>query len=139
VAASLTNTEACCAGIAADYATILSYRTERLRDSFTKTLNSEAQIAPRIVCIQNFQDEAYDQRMEGISRAPSLVASTSDTYCCSIAESKVREDRLKDVQSSEQDGIAPGSSKEEGLKVNYFKSTQWYDTISSTIFLSNQL
>jgi hypothetical protein len=76
--------------------------------------------------------------MEGISKAPSLVASTSDTYCCSIAESRVLEDRLKDVQSPERNAVGPGP-KEEELEANYFKSAQWCDIIASTINLSNRL
>jgi len=75
--------------------------------------------------------------MEGISKSPSLVASTSDLYCCSIAESRVREGNLKDDQSLEQDTTAPKLLKDEDLEANYFKSVQWCDSTPSTIIPSN--
>lgn len=92
---------------------------------------------PLISWTQTLQDEVNDQRMERISKAPSLVASTSDTYCCSIAESKRREGRLKDTQSPEQDVTGPVDTKDEELEANYFKSAQWCDPItSSSTFLT---
>ncbi|KAE9371386.1 WD40 repeat-like protein [Stipitochalara longipes BDJ] len=63
--------------------------------------------------------------MEQISKAPSLVASTSDTYCCSIADSRTRESRLQDVPSQEQGANPIGSMKDEERESNYFKSSQW--------------
>jgi len=60
--------------------------------------------------------------MEQISKIPTLVASTIDTYCCSILESRIRESKLKDALVPEQTTRA---STEEHLEVNYFKSAQW--------------
>ena len=70
------------------------------------------------------QDEDDHQTMEQISKAPNLVASTSDTYCCSIADSKIRESKLQDVQSLE-DVTPSGAVNDEELETNYFKSAQW--------------
>lgn len=64
--------------------------------------------------------------MDQISKTPSLVASTSDTYCCSIADSKVRESRLKDALSLNEPSTPSADIKEEDLEANYFKSAQWY-------------
>jgi hypothetical protein len=63
--------------------------------------------------------------MEQISKAPNLVASTSDTYCCSIADSKIRESKLQDVQSLGEDVTPSGAANDEELETNYFKSAQW--------------
>jgi hypothetical protein len=77
-------------------------------------------------CFWTTQDEADHQTMEQISRAPRLVASTSDTYCCSIANSKVRESKLQDVRFGEEVNL-PADMRDEEFESNYFKSAQWYD------------
>lgn len=64
--------------------------------------------------------------MDQGSKAPTLVASTSDTYCCSVAESKVREGQLRDILSLDETAIPPANTLEDDLEVNYFKCAQWY-------------
>ncbi|KAI9641736.1 hypothetical protein NHQ30_009592 [Ciborinia camelliae] len=75
--------------------------------------------------------------METINKKPNLVASTNNTYSCSIASSHVRERNLleKDapagqegvegVQDVGQRGGQGQEMRDEDLEVNYFKSTQW--------------
>lgn len=63
--------------------------------------------------------------MEQTTKTPNLVASTSDTYCCSIAESRIRERRLQDVKTLDIGAVPPVESNEDLLEVNYFKSAQW--------------
>jgi telomerase Cajal body protein 1 len=63
--------------------------------------------------------------MEQILKAPNLVASTSDTYCCSIADSKIRESKLQGVQSLGEDVTPSGAANDEELETNYFKNAQW--------------
>ena len=59
--------------------------------------------------------------METPRKAPNLVASTTDIYCCSVAESKLRESKLQ------HDDATPSlKTNEDGNEVNYFKSAQWY-------------
>ena len=63
--------------------------------------------------------------MDPVPKTPTLVASTTNTYSCSIAESRVRERSLQAVQS-QQSLINPTyNSKEDEEEVNYFKSAQW--------------
>jgi hypothetical protein len=56
---------------------------------------------------------------------PMLVASTGGTYCCSIAESKLREKALRRSLSKEGQDLNPVTGNDNDLEVNYFKSTQW--------------
>lgn len=85
--------------------------------------------------------------MEDTSKIPRLLASTGDTYCCSIADSRIRERKLReqDGASTQNEGetirgIAAETGSENGadtaaetprfrneddLEVNYFKSAQW--------------
>ncbi|CAL3971475.1 unnamed protein product [Diplocarpon coronariae] len=59
-----------------------------------------------------------------------LLASTRDTYCCSINDSRIRESRLRDVDAvtsvtPEAAVKIPRIRNEDDLEVNYFKSAQW--------------
>jgi hypothetical protein len=58
-----------------------------------------------------------------------LVASTADTYCCSIAESKFREGQGNHGEAAKAAPRTPEITAEQELEVNYFKNTQWYDPI----------
>jgi hypothetical protein len=60
------------------------------------------------------------------AKTPRLVASTADTYCCSIAESRVRERTFQDLQSEENQATGPLKEKPGDSEANYFKSAQWY-------------
>jgi hypothetical protein len=75
--------------------------------------------------------------MDRISRAPRLVASTSDTYCCSIANSKVRESKLQEVRFGDEEVYLPADNRDEEFESNYFKSAQWYDPTHFIIKRSN--
>jgi hypothetical protein len=77
-------------------------------------------------CTQAAQYDVEEHAMEQTSKSPKLVASTSDTYCCSIADSRIRENKLQDVPSQEQDAVPLPSMKDEELELNYFKNAQWY-------------
>ncbi|RDW69420.1 hypothetical protein BP6252_08440 [Coleophoma cylindrospora] len=67
------------------------------------------------------------------TRNPSLVASTGNTYCCSIAEARLRE------QEKTHDGdVSGGSTVTEGIEdveTDYFKSAQW--TADGTTLLTS--
>ncbi|PSS16721.1 hypothetical protein M430DRAFT_19694 [Amorphotheca resinae ATCC 22711] len=56
---------------------------------------------------------------------PPLVASTTETYCCSIKESRLRERRLQHDDSAETRSLSPVEESEGDSEVNYFKSVQW--------------
>ena len=77
-------------------------------------------------CTKTPQYEAGAENMERASKAPSLIASTSDIYCCSIADSRLRESKPQDVSSQEQSSNHRSSMKDEELESNYFKSAQWF-------------
>lgn len=62
--------------------------------------------------------------MEDTRKSPGLVASTGDTYSCSIAESWERETKLQGGQLQ-----GPKPSGLENLEANYFKSAQWYASL----------
>lgn len=74
--------------------------------------------------------------MEADDRKPTLVASTNDTYSCSISTSHLRELELREndgaqdgTESVEDEGLKRGKDhriRDEDLEVNYFKSAQWY-------------
>lgn len=70
------------------------------------------------------QDEAPIQAMENSSKAPRLLASTVDTYSCTIAESRIRERDPRDG-TPELDKGPTRLDHEEDLEANYFKSAQW--------------
>jgi hypothetical protein len=57
------------------------------------------------------------------TRTPKIVASTTDTYCCTVKESRIREVKLQDA--SPGDNVQTGGIDGE-TEVNYFKSAQWY-------------
>lgn len=61
--------------------------------------------------------------MDPVRGAPNLVASTGNVYSRSFEESRLREDKLRNVQHG-----VPGGAVEHGLGEgsNYFKSAQWY-------------
>ena len=72
--------------------------------------------------------------MEQSSIIPRLLASTGDTYCGSIANSRVREYSLVNRQvDKDQDGEHPSQQEVEipqsktadDTEANYFKSAQW--------------
>ncbi|KAL5330046.1 hypothetical protein ACEPPN_003570 [Leptodophora sp. 'Broadleaf-Isolate-01'] len=62
--------------------------------------------------------------MENFTKTPRLLASTEDTYSCTIAESRIRESNLKDG-TEELETVAAKIENAEDLEVNYFKSAQW--------------
>ncbi|KAH7355139.1 WD40-repeat-containing domain protein [Rhexocercosporidium sp. MPI-PUGE-AT-0058] len=62
--------------------------------------------------------------MESNTRSPRLLASTGDTYSCTIAESRTRESNLEDG-TAELETVAVRSGSEEDIEANYFKSAQW--------------
>ncbi|CZR63410.1 related to guanine nucleotide-binding protein [Phialocephala subalpina] len=62
--------------------------------------------------------------MEEIPKIPNLVASTGDSYCGTIAESRKRESTGYEKASGEAGGGGNVSS-DESLELNYFKSAQW--------------
>ncbi|KAG4421972.1 hypothetical protein IFR04_004831 [Cadophora malorum] len=70
------------------------------------------------------QDEPPIQAMENSSKASRLLASTADTYSCTIAESRIREWYLRDGTPELEKGPTR-LDNEEDLEVNYFKSAQW--------------
>ncbi|KAG9233090.1 hypothetical protein BJ875DRAFT_58624 [Amylocarpus encephaloides] len=61
--------------------------------------------------------------MDHPTKTPSLIASTGTTYCCSIAESRIREQKLLSNDFTEAEVIA--DRKEGDMEYNYFKSAQW--------------
>ncbi|KAF7869883.1 hypothetical protein EAF04_004667 [Stromatinia cepivora] len=72
--------------------------------------------------------------MEIINKKPTLVASTNNTYSCSIAASHVRERELREKDAGsegieefvEDEGLRGDQQvRDEDLEVNYFKSVQW--------------
>ncbi|KAL2070507.1 hypothetical protein VTL71DRAFT_13533 [Oculimacula yallundae] len=69
-------------------------------------------------------DEAPIPEMEEQPKLPRLLASTGDTYSCSIAESRARESNLQDATPDIGSETAR-TDKEEDLEANYFKSAQW--------------
>lgn len=71
-----------------------------------------------------YQDEAPIPIMENFTKTPRLLASTEDTYSCTIAESRIRESNLKDG-TEELETVAAKIENAEDLEVNYFKSAQW--------------
>lgn len=76
--------------------------------------------------------------MELINKTPILVASTNDTYSCSIdtshererevrgtvegQEAEISEKSLQDAWQSGGEGVSNGY-----LELNHFKSGQWYE------------
>lgn len=57
------------------------------------------------------------------AKIPSLVASTGETYCCSIAESRLREQK-----KTPDEDVSHSFTVTEGLEdteTAYFKSAQW--------------
>jgi len=67
---------------------------------------------------------ASAQTMETAPNTPRLVASTADTYCCSIAESRIRESKLQDVQAEGNQQANVTEGKEADTEVNFFKSAE---------------
>jgi hypothetical protein len=57
----------------------------------------------------------------------TLVASTADTYSCSIAESRFRESQGNHGETAKGAPRIPEITVEQESEVNYFKHTQWYD------------
>jgi hypothetical protein len=78
-------------------------------------------------------NEDITSTMEPTLRTPKLVASTGDTYCCSIAESKTRQESLPAPGVSGDE--LPREANEEDAESNYFKSAQWQVPTSSREFL----
>ncbi|CZS89322.1 related to guanine nucleotide-binding protein [Rhynchosporium agropyri] len=70
------------------------------------------------------QDEATIQEMDQAAKCPRLLASTGDTYSCTIAESRIRESNPEDGTADIGPGVAR-PEREEDLEANYFKSAQW--------------
>ncbi|TAQ83905.1 hypothetical protein B7494_g7773 [Chlorociboria aeruginascens] len=77
------------------------------------------------------EDDGWDvtRRMESPHPTPKLVASTTDTYCCTIFESRERGRRPRDGASEGSpvettNGIEMPLDPEMDLEVNYFKSAQ---------------
>ncbi|PVH82194.1 hypothetical protein DL98DRAFT_415466 [Cadophora sp. DSE1049] len=62
--------------------------------------------------------------MENSSKTPRLLASTGNIYSCTIAESRIREQNLRDG-TPELETAAARTENEEDLEANYFKSAQW--------------
>ena len=56
----------------------------------------------------------------------TLVASTADTYSCSIAESRFREAQENNGETAEAAAWVPEITTDQEIEVNYFKNTQWY-------------
>ncbi|KAG4432246.1 hypothetical protein IFR05_012279 [Cadophora sp. M221] len=71
-----------------------------------------------------YQDEAPIPIMENVTKTPRLLASTGDTYSCTIAESRIRERNPKDGTAELETATARIENAED-LEVNYFKSAQW--------------
>jgi len=68
--------------------------------------------------------------MEAIpKKTPTLAASTVDTYCCSVAESKLREN----IQTGESEVPTQAEANEETQGTNYFKSLHWYRNIQGNV------
>jgi hypothetical protein len=116
----------------------LCYQLNLIQSYFSTLLPSKLQNCLGKCCYWNAQDEADHQKMDQISRAPRLVASTSDTYCCSIATSKVRESKLQDVRLGEEEVNLPAEIRDEEFESNYFKSAQWYDLTHFIVKPSNR-
>jgi hypothetical protein len=115
----------------------LCYQLNLIQSYFSTLLPSKLQNCLGKCCYWNAQDEADHQKMDQISRAPRLVASTSDTYCCSIAKSKVRESKLQDVRFGGEEVNLSADMRDEEFESNYFKSAQWYDPALFIIKPSN--
>ncbi|KAK0119680.1 hypothetical protein ONS95_011116 [Cadophora gregata] len=62
--------------------------------------------------------------MENHSKTPRLLASTGDTYSCTIAESGMRERDLR-IGTPELDTTGTSLDDEIDSEANYFKSAQW--------------
>lgn len=67
--------------------------------------------------------------METTKKIPDLAASTNELYCCSILESRRREEviqakgsKLHQAAATAAAPIPPGS---EDAEANYFKSAHW--------------
>jgi hypothetical protein len=58
-------------------------------------------------------------------KTPTLVASTAATYCCTIAESRIRERELQDATPDESQHLPRTGGNDIDSEVNYFKSAQW--------------
>jgi len=58
------------------------------------------------------EDVVTSQSMEPIFKTPNLVASTIDTYCCSITESRRREEKLRGLESEANELDGPALSEE---------------------------
>ena len=63
--------------------------------------------------------------MDPKAKIPTLVASTADTYCCPIAESRSRERALQDFQSQQNSPVITSNAVMGEEESNYFKSAQW--------------
>jgi hypothetical protein len=68
--------------------------------------------------------------MDQAPRTPNIVASTAETYCCSISESRSRETTAKDGLSASNIPLVGGHDSDrifsvQDDEVNYFKSAQW--------------
>jgi telomerase Cajal body protein 1 len=63
--------------------------------------------------------------MDPAGKTPTLVASTGATYCCTIAESRLRERQLQVATSGESQPLLQRAENDNDLEVNYFKSAQW--------------
>ncbi|KAG0652451.1 WD40 repeat-containing antisense [Hyphodiscus hymeniophilus] len=63
--------------------------------------------------------------MESLPKIPALVASTTNTFCFSIDESRRRERVLQDANTYPNYDTATSNSVEDGAESNYFKSAQW--------------
>lgn len=71
--------------------------------------------------------------MEKTLKTPELIASTHETYACSITESEYREDALLDNLYSQPKGL---KNRQEDKESNYFKTAVWSPD-GTSIFTSN--
>jgi hypothetical protein len=69
--------------------------------------------------------EVPDMDLESGLGDPELVASTGDTYSCTIAESRFREDLLLQKMGKDSKESSSGGRGVEDEEMNYFKSMEW--------------
>ncbi|KAI6247329.1 Guanine nucleotide-binding protein negative regulator 1 [Erysiphe necator] len=73
--------------------------------------------------------------MEQPLKNPELIASTLETYRCSITESKKREDILLESSSSQPTGLEKRQENQD--ESNYFKTALWLSPDGTSVLTSN--
>lgn len=85
-------------------------------------------------------DSSHSEPQDQLPKlTPTLVASTLDTYSCTIAESLLRERKLRNAASTVDNAAEetplsiPEGIDDPYCEVNYFKNAQWLVVPSSSL------